>query len=87
VTVHSIAQQRKKHDDGKCHHPDCGGRYFRVICPYKGQHPDPCPHEHVLPKRPYGSWHGELFGVTYNVAPPRCTDCGQNLYDEGAADA
>jgi hypothetical protein len=79
VTVHSIAQQRKKHDDGRCYHPDCGGRYYRVICPFKGQHPDPCPHEHVLPARTYnGGWQ---------TAPPRCTDCGQNIYEEGASDA
>lgn len=74
-TVHSLNRQRSKHDDGRCHEPGCDGVY-RIVCPYRGQHPVECAHSRVD-----GPRHYLLWGFLDQVAPPRCRDCGEHLYD------
>lgn len=72
MTVHSLAIQRGKHDDGLCWGPGCNGRYFRVICPFRGQHPTQCAH---LEKRTYRFL---MHGFLPHTAT-KCVTCNETL--------
>lgn len=77
MSVSSLANQRKKHDDGKCWHDDCAGLY-RVLCPYRGEHPDPrCPHPETYMHT--FKLHGFL---DYEIE--KCRRCGLPVYRDSA---
>ncbi len=76
MTATDLGWARKRRaglaDDGRC--AECG--QWRVLC--RG-HPTRCLHERARQAPPYGSpWF-------LTLPPPRCVDCGQNLYDVAAA--
>lgn len=74
--VISLANQRGKHDDGRCHEPTCAWRgEFRYLCPYRGQHPQECPHTETYVH------HYKLHGFI-DCEVIKCKACDRAVYPD-----
>lgn len=77
MSVSSLAVQRGKRDDGRCHEPGCPyeGNY-RYVCPFKGQHPPkPCPHTETY------THHFKMHGFLDSTIT-KCKACNRAVYPD-----